>query len=227
MVITAVKVGILLFVIVLGVFYIKGGNYSPFIPPGESAGLASTGVDQSLFSLIAGGASSAFGVFGLLAGASLVFFAFIGFDIVATTAEETKNPQKSVPRGILGSLAIVTALYVAVSLVVVGMVNDKDLATKAGAGGRKTLATAFSANGVDWAANIISIGALAGMTTVVMVLMLGQIRIIFAMSRDALLPRGLSKTGFTARPRRPPCWSAHCSRSCSFRPGWRTVGPNV
>ena len=203
MVITGVKVAVVLFVIVLGLFYIKGANYTPFIPPGQGASASSeTGVDQSLFSLIAGGGSSSFGVFGLLAGASLVFFAFIGFDIVATTAEETRNPQKSVPRGIFGSLAIVTILYVAVSLVVVGMVSYQDLATSAGDGSHKTLATAFSANGVDWAANIISFGALAGLTTVVMVLMLGQVRIIFAMSRDGLMPRSLAKTGGSGTPKR-------------------------
>ncbi|MEV6911918.1 amino acid permease [Amycolatopsis sp. NPDC051071] len=203
MVITGIKVAVVLFVIVLGIFYIKGSNYSPFIPEGQSAGeSASTGVDQSLFSVIAGGGSSSFGVFGLLAAASLVFFAFIGFDIVATTAEETRNPQKAVPRGIFGSLAIVTVLYVAVSLVVVGMVNYKDLATSAGDGGKKTLASAFAVNGVDWAANVISVGALAGLTTVVMVLMLGQIRIIFAMSRDGLMPRGLAKTGKNGTPKR-------------------------
>ncbi|MBE1501092.1 APA family basic amino acid/polyamine antiporter [Amycolatopsis lexingtonensis] len=201
MVITGIKVAVVLFVIILGIFYIKGANYTPYIPPGETGGSGQTGIDQSLFSLIAGGASSSFGVFGLLAGASLVFFAFIGFDIVATTAEETKNPQKAVPRGIMGSLAIVTVLYVAVSLVVVGMTNYKELATKAGDGSHKTLATAFSDNGVDWAANIISFGALAGLTTVVMVLMLGQVRIIFAMSRDGLMPRGLAKTGEHGTPK--------------------------
>ncbi|RSN31988.1 amino acid permease [Amycolatopsis sp. WAC 01416] len=203
MVITAIKVAVVLFVIVLGIFYIKGSNYTPFIPEAQSAAeSASTGVDQSLFSLFAGGGSSSFGVFGLLAAASLVFFAFIGFDIVATTAEETRNPQKAVPRGIFGSLAIVTVLYVAVSLVVVGMVNYKELSTSAGDGGKKTLASAFAVNGVDWAANIISVGALAGLTTVVMVLMLGQIRIIFAMSRDGLMPRGLAKTGEHGTPKR-------------------------
>ncbi|WP_410580394.1 amino acid permease [Amycolatopsis sp. lyj-108] len=203
MVITAIKVAVVLFVIVLGIFYIKGSNYTPFIPEAQSAAeSASTGVDQSLFSLFAGGGSSSFGVFGLLAAASLVFFAFIGFDIVATTAEETRNPQKAVPRGIFGSLAIVTVLYVAVSLVVVGMVNYKELATSAGDGGKKTLASAFAVNGVDWAANIISVGALAGLTTVVMVLMLGQIRIIFAMSRDGLMPRSLAKTGENGTPKR-------------------------
>jgi len=203
MVITGIKVAVVLFVIILGIFYIKAANYTPFVPTGESAAAGGeSGVNQSLFSLLAGGSSSTFGIFGLLAGASIVFFAFIGFDIVATTAEETRDPQKAVPRGILGSLAIVTVLYVAVGLVVVGMVPYQDLATKAGDGSHKTLATAFAANGVDWAANIISFGALAGLTTVVMVLMLGQVRIIFAMSRDGLMPRGLAKTGEAGTPRR-------------------------
>src|SRR5947199_76381 len=130
-------------------------TFGEFVATGESAAAGGeSGVNQSLFSLLAGGSSSTFGIFGLLAGASIVFFAFIGFDIVATTAEETRDPQKAVPRGILGSLAIVTVLYVAVGLVVVGMVPYQDLATKAGDGSHKTLATAFAANGVDWAANI-------------------------------------------------------------------------
>jgi len=193
MVITGIKVAIVLFVIIFGFFFIKAANYTPYVPPGETGGSASTGVDQTVFSWLAGGTSSAFGVFGLLAGASLVFFAFIGFDVVATTAEETKNPKHAVPRGILGSLAIVTVLYVAVSLVVTGMVKYSDLASEGDE--HKTLATALALNDVDWAANLISVGALAGLTTVVMVLMLGQIRVLFAMSRDGLLPRSLSRTG--------------------------------
>lgn len=201
LVITTIKIAIVLFVIFFGIAYIKAQNYTPFVPPqAPPTASGSTGVDQTVFSLLAGGADSTYGIFGLLAAASLVFFAFIGFDIVATTAEETKNPQKAVPRGILGSLAIVTVLYVAVSLVVAGMLPYSKLATNADPAGRKTLATAFSANGVDWAANVISIGALAGLTTVVMVLILGQVRIVFAMSRDGLLPRGLAKTGSHGTP---------------------------
>lgn len=132
-----------------------------------------------------------------------VFFAFIGFDIVATTAEEAREPQRTVPRGILGSLAIVTVLYVGVALVVTGMVKYQQLATTtspSGAPERKTLATAFAVNGVEWAANIISVGALAGLTTVVMVLLLGQVRVLFAMSRDGLLPRALARTGTHGTP---------------------------
>ncbi|WP_026454165.1 APC family permease [Saccharomonospora iraqiensis] len=200
LVITAVKVTIILLVIVLGLAYITPDNYTPFIPPAESGGEAGGGVDQSLFSLLAGGSGSVYGAFGLLAGASLVFFAFLGFDVVATTAEETRVPQRDVPRGILGSLAAVTVLYVATSLVVVGMVPYTELATDAEPEGRKTLATAFSAHGVDWAANVISVGALAGLTTVVMVLLLGQQRVLFAMARDGLLPRPLAKTGSRGTP---------------------------
>ena len=154
--------------------------------------MAAAGTEQSLLSLITGAEGSNYGWYGLLAGASIVFFAFIGFDIVATTAEETKNPQRDVPRGILASLAIVTVLYVAVAVVLTGMVHYTDLKA---AGEKANLATAFSENGVDWAAKVISIGALAGLTTVVIVLVLGQTRVLFAMCRDGLLPRAMAKTG--------------------------------
>jgi APA family basic amino acid/polyamine antiporter len=192
-VITAIKVAVVLLVIVVGAFYIKGSNYSPFVPesvPGEDSGVTWS---STLFQAIAG-SSSSYGWYGVLAGAGIVFFAFIGFDIVATSAEETVNAQRDVPRGILGSLAIVTVLYIAVTVVVTGMASYKDLATSAGDGGEKNLAYAFSLNGVDWAATIISIGALAGLTTVVMVLLMGQNRVLFAMARDGLLPRKLAKT---------------------------------
>ncbi len=201
-VITAIKVAVVLLVIVLGISYIKAENYSPFIPPAAEGGSAGhTGIEQSLFSLLTGYEGSTYGVLGMLAAASIVFFAFIGFDVVATTAEETKNPQKAVPRGILGSLAIVTVLYVAVTLVITGMVPYEKLKTQPD-GTRATLASAFADNGVDWAATVISVGALAGLTTVVMVLMLGQSRVLFAMSRDGLLPRGLAKTGSHGTPTR-------------------------
>jgi APA family basic amino acid/polyamine antiporter len=202
LVITSIKVGIVVFVVVLGLFYVNAANYTPFIPPPASGGAeADTGLQQSLLSVFGGGANSTYGVYGLLAAASLVFFAFIGFDIVATTAEETRNPQRSVPRGILGSLAIVTVLYVAVSLVLTGMVPYTDLATQPD-GTRATLATAFAMNGVNWAATIIAVGALAGLTTVVMVLLLGQVRVAFAMSRDGLLPHWLAHTGTHGTPYR-------------------------
>ncbi|HXV92356.1 MAG TPA: amino acid permease [Pseudonocardia sp.] len=200
LVITAIKVGIVLLVVVVGLFFIDAANYRPFVPPAAPASEApATGFQQSLLSVLGGEGSSTYGIYGLLAAASLVFFAFIGFDVVATTAEETRDPQRSMPRGILGSLAIVTVLYVAVALVLTGMVPYTELATQPD-GTRATLATAFAARGVDWAATVIAVGALAGLTTVVMVLLLGQIRVLFAMARDGLLPRPLSRTGRRGTP---------------------------
>ena len=197
-VITGIKVSVVLLVVIVGSFYIKGSNYSPFIPKPE-AGHEASGINQSVLSLLTGAHSSHYGWYGVLAGASIVFFAFIGFDIVATMAEETKKPQSDVPRGILASLAIVTVLYVATAIVLSGMVSYTQLKTVPGHK-PANLATAFAANGIDWASKIIAIGALAGLTTVVMVLMLGQCRVLFAMARDGLLPRPLAKTGSRGTP---------------------------
>lgn len=133
-----------------------------------------------------GWAPSNFGVMGIFTAASVVFFAFIGFDVVATAAEETKNPQRDMPRGILGSLLICTTLYVAVSIVVTGMQHYTDLSITA------PLADAFKATGHPWFAGFISFGAAVGLTTVCMILLLGQTRVFFAMSRDGLLPRFFS-----------------------------------
>lgn len=199
LVITIIKVSVVLLVVAVGAFYLKAENYTPFIPPGEAAGAGASGVEQSLFSLLTGATGSHYGWYGVLAGASIVFFAFIGFDVVATTAEETKDPQRDIPRGILGSLAIVTVLYVAVAVVLSGMVSYRQLRTTPD-GQSSNLATAFAENGVQWAAKVISVGALAGLTTVVIVLMLGQTRVLFAMSRDGLMPHQLARTGTRGTP---------------------------
>ncbi|MCX4096154.1 amino acid permease [Nocardia sp. alder85J] len=185
----AIKLAIIAMVVIVGLRYFSGSNLSPYIPPSQP-GDHGGGLRQSLFSWLTGAGNSTFGWYGLLAAASMVFFAFIGFDVVATTAEETRDPQRDVPRGILGSLAIVTVLYVAVSLVLTGMVPYTELS-----GEDATLATAFARHGADWAKNVISVGALAGLTTVVMVLFLGQTRVMFAMARDGLIPRRLAHTG--------------------------------
>jgi basic amino acid/polyamine antiporter, APA family len=195
-VITVIKVSVVVLVVVVGAFYIKVANFSPFVPPGQPS---QSHTEQSVFSLLTGASGSHYGWYGVLAGASIVFFAFIGFDVLATTAEETKTPQRDVPRGILATLAIVTVLYVAVSVVLSGMVRYTELKDTA-AGGHANLATAFKANGVTWAAEVIAIGALAGLTTVVIVLILGQTRVLFAMARDGLLPRALAKTGSRGTP---------------------------
>lgn len=186
---TILKVGITLFVIVAGFFYVKAENYSPFIPPAEPAASDSS-LHQSLFAFLSGLEPTTYGVVGILSGAALVFFAFIGFDVVATTAEETKNPQKALPRGILGGLAIVTVLYVLVTIVVTGMVPYTALAESE----NPSLTTAFALVGADWAGKVISVGILVGLTSVIMVLLLGLTRIVFSMSRDGLLPRSVSRT---------------------------------
>ncbi|AYF78639.1 amino acid permease [Nocardia yunnanensis] len=192
----AIKLAVIALVVVVGATYFKASNLKPFVPPSVPNADTSTGkLQQTLFQLVTGGGNSHFGWYGLLAAASIVFFAFIGFDVVATAAEETKDPQRNVPRGILGSLAIVTVLYVVVSLVLTGMVPYTQLQ-----GEDATLATAFAIHGVTWAKNLISIGALAGLTTVVMVLFLGQTRVLFAMARDGLVPRQLAHTGSKGTP---------------------------
>jgi APA family basic amino acid/polyamine antiporter len=186
-VIVVIKVAIVLLVIALGLFYVQADNYTPFVPPAEPAPPGASGWDAPLVQTMFGFSPGVFGWGGVIAGASIVFFAFIGFDIVATAAEETKDPSKDLPRGIIGSLVVCTLLYVAVSLVVVGMQPYSELSTEA------PLAEAFSSVGLSFVSSLISVGALAGLTSVVMILMLGQSRVLFAMSRDHLLPPGLAQ----------------------------------
>jgi APA family basic amino acid/polyamine antiporter len=154
-IVVALKVGVVLFVIVAGAGYVQPANWQPFTP---------------------------FGWDGVVAGSALVFFAYIGFDSVTTAAEESRNPKRDMPIGILGSLVICTILYLAVSAVVTGMVPLGQIDKTA------PLARAFRDVGFHSAAGLISVGAIVGLTTVLLVLLLGQSRIFFAMSRDGLLP---------------------------------------
>ncbi|MGW6705266.1 amino acid permease [Streptomyces sp. NPDC054956] len=186
-VVVAIKVTVVLIVIVAGLFFITKSNYDPFIPPAKPQP-GGSGLDAPLVQLLFGYEPTNFGLMGIFTAASVVFFAFIGFDVVATAAEETKLPQRDMPRGILGSLIICTVLYVAVSIVVTGMQNYKELSTSA------PLADAFKSAGHPVFGGIISFGAAVGLTTVCMILLLGQTRVFFAMSRDGLLPRFFSRT---------------------------------
>ncbi|MFH8801310.1 amino acid permease [Streptomyces sp. NPDC017936] len=184
-IVVAIKVTVVLTVIVAGAFLIDGKNYEPFVPKSQPVP-AGDSLQSPLVQLMFGWAPSNFGVMGIFTAASVVFFAFIGFDVVATAAEETRNPQRDMPRGILGSLFICTLLYVLVSIVVTGMEHYSKLSVKA------PLADAFKATGHPWFAGFISFGAAVGLTTVCMILLLGQTRVFFAMSRDGLLPRFFS-----------------------------------
>ncbi|MDF9715374.1 amino acid permease [Nocardioides sp. ChNu-99] len=189
-VVVAIKLAVVAIVIVMGVGYISADNYSPFVPPSQptpdsEGGFLHTPLVSSIFGLD----PAVYGVAGVIAGASIVFFAFIGFDVVATTAEETIDPQRNVPIGILSSLAIVTGLYIAVSLVITGMQSYEDIDPDSAA----PLSDAFAAVGRDWIGDLIAVGACIGLTVVVMILMMGQTRVAFAMSRDGLFPKGLAK----------------------------------
>jgi len=192
-VVVAIKVAVVLLVIAAGAFFVKAGNYHPFLPPPVPSTGPHARLGAPLIQLVFGYTPTNFGVLGVFTAASVVFFAYIGFDIVATAAEETRNPQRDIPRGILGSLAICTALYVAVSVVVTGMEKYTRLSVDA------PLADAFKATGHPFYAGLISFGAAIGLTTVCMILLLGQSRVFFAMSRDGLLPRVFSQVHPTFR----------------------------
>lgn len=190
-IVTGIKLLVVLAVVVVGVFFIKVANWVPFIPPAQgTAGTDEGPLLRPLVQTLFGLEPSVFGIGGVVAGAALVFFAFIGFDVVATTAEETRDPQRTMPRGILGALAIVTVLYIAVSLVITGMRSYQDIDPADGA----PLATAFNAVGLPLMGDIIAIGACVGLIVVAMIMFLGQTRVGFAMARDGLLPVGLAKT---------------------------------
>ncbi len=155
------KLIILVFFIVVGAFYVKPANWHPFSPNGWA---------------------------GIQTGAALIFFAYIGFDAVSTAAEECRNPQKDMPIGMIGSLAICTVLYVATSLVLTGMIPIEQIR-----GSSEPLAKAFSLLGMNWAAGIVAFGAVIATTAVLLVFQYGQARIFFSMARDGLLSPSFAK----------------------------------
>lgn len=168
--IVIVKIAVVLFVIIVGAFYINTDNWSPFIPEQQTV-IAENGTQ-----------SFKFGFGGVLTAATIVFFAYIGFDAVSTQAGEAINPKKDVPFAIVASLVICTVLYILVSLVLTGMVKYDQLDKAA------PVASAFSGIGINWAVFIITLAATAGLTSVMLVMMLGQTRIFLGMAKDGLLP---------------------------------------
>jgi basic amino acid/polyamine antiporter, APA family len=187
-VMVAIKLAVVFLFIAAGAVKIQTANWRPFIPPPAEAPPAANAVETGapLLQVLFGIEPLAYGWLGIGFGAAIVFFAFIGFDVVATTAEETRRPQRDMPIGILGSLAICTLLYVVVSLVLTGIVKYTELNSAA------PMADALEAVGYNWIASLVSLGALAGLTTVILILLMGQSRVLFAMSRDRLLPGWLS-----------------------------------
>ena len=170
-----VKLIIVLFVIVVGIFYIDPKNWEPFAPFGY------TGI--SFFGYTLFGQAGSDGVpLGMLAGAAIIFFAYIGFDSVSTHAEEARKPQRDVPIGIIASLIICTLLYIAVSAVLTGMVPSDKIDINA------PVANAFAQVGLPWAQRLIDVGAITGITSVLLVMMLSQPRVLLAMARDGMVP---------------------------------------
>ena len=179
-VMVGIKIVAVIFFLATGATFVKPANWSPYAPYGWS---------------------------GIMAAAAVVFFAYIGFDAVSTTAEEAKNPKRDLPIGIIASLVVCTALYLAVAAVLTGIVPVVEFRSSAAALAGVTVvspaesvkflnapvAYALGVIGQDWAAYLVSAGAVAGITSVLLVMLMSQPRIFFAMSRDGLLPRGVSK----------------------------------
>lgn len=154
------KILVIILVITIGFFYVDGAHWNPFMPNG---------------------------VYGVMASVSSVFFAYIGFDAISTTAEECKNPRRDLPRGMFYSLLICTILYILLALVLTGMVSYQLLDVK------DPLAFVFNQKGLNWIGGVISVSAIVAMTSVLLVFQLGQPRIWMSMSRDGLMPKKFSK----------------------------------
>jgi APA family basic amino acid/polyamine antiporter len=169
-IIVVTKLLVILLFIGFGISYIDVENWKPFIPKNT-------------------GDFGSFGISGIFTGAAVIFFAYIGFDAVSTAAQEAKNPKRDMPIGILGSLLICTVLYVAVTAVLTGIVNYKELNVAAPI----ALAIDKTGNALAWLRPLIKIGALAGLSSVVLVMLMGQPRIFYSMAKDGLLPKSFAK----------------------------------
>jgi APA family basic amino acid/polyamine antiporter len=176
--IVVVKVLIVIFVIAVGAFYIDTHNWTDNFAPYGFTGVSFFG--KTLWGQTGAGGEP----LGMFAGAAIIFFAYIGFDSVSTHAEEAKRPARDVPIGIIASLLLCTVLYIAVSAVLTGMVPYKEIAVDA------PVVDAFRRHGLTTAQYLVAAGALAGITSVLLVMMLSQPRVLLAMARDGLLPRG-------------------------------------
>ena len=160
-ILVAIKVAVVLLFIVLGFSHVETANWKPFMPYGWN---------------------------GVFSGAAIVFFAYIGFDAVSTAAEEVKNPQKDLPKGIIGSLVVCTVLHIIVSAILTGMVPYLEFH-----GNSAPVAYALSKVGIQWGSALVSVGAVCGITSVLLVMMYGSTRLFYALSRDGLLPKAFSQ----------------------------------
>ncbi len=163
--IVVIKLAVVVTFIAVGFHYLKPSNYVPFIPPNT-------------------GNFGEFGFSGIMRAAGIIFFAYIGFDTVSTAAQEAHHPQRDIPRGIIGSLIICTVLYILFAFVLTGMLNYKLMK-----GDAAPVATAINLTPYPWLHVLVKLGIIGGFTSVILVMLLGQSRIFYAMSRDGLLPK--------------------------------------
>ena len=193
-VIVFMKVAVVLAFVAFGAAFVNKGNWTPFIPPNT-------------------GEFGRFGISGIFQGATMVFFSYIGFDAVSTAAQETRNPQRDLPIGILASLSICTVLYIVVSMILTGLVPYTQLSVP------HPIAVGVEATGIKWLATAVEIGAIAGLSSVMLVLLMAQPRIFFSMANDGLFPKIATRV-------HPQVWHAahhhhhHRHRLCD---SWRLV----
>jgi amino acid transporter len=163
-VIVFMKVAVVLAFVAFGAAFVHKSNWTPFVPPNT-------------------GEFGRFGISGIFQGATMVFFSYIGFDAVSTAAQETRNPQRDLPIGILASLSICTVLYIVVSLILTGLVPYAQLSVP------HPIAVGVEATGIKWLATAVEVGAIAGLSSVMLVLLMAQPRIFFSMAKDGLFPK--------------------------------------
>ena len=191
-IIVAIKLTVVIAFIVIGSRYVHPALWSPLVPAQIPAPPAGTPMDiwhqigRALWGVMTGDSSTKYGVGGVIHGAAVIFFAYLGFEAVSTAGAEARNPAKDMPIGILGALVICTILYIATSAVLVGIVPYASLDNPA------PIATAVNRIGLPWFAILVKIGAIAGLSSVMLVLLYGQTRIFYTMSRDGLLPSQLA-----------------------------------
>ena len=187
-----IKLTVVIAFIGIGSQYVNPAHWSPLIPPQQPAPPPGTPMDiwhqigRALWAVVTGDSSTKYGVGGVIHGAAVIFFAYLGFEAVSTAGAEARNPAKDMPIGILGALVICTILYILTSAVLVGIVPYASLDNPA------PIATAVNQIGLPWFAILVKIGAIAGLSSVMLVLLYGQTRIFYTMSRDGLLPPALA-----------------------------------
>jgi APA family basic amino acid/polyamine antiporter len=191
-IIVAIKLTVVIAFIIIGSRYVHPANWSPLVPAQVPAPPAGTNmgiwhqIGRALWGVVTGDNSTKYGIGGVIHGAAVIFFAYLGFEAVSTAGAEARNPAKDMPIGILGALVICTILYIATSAVLVGIVPYASLDNPA------PIATAVNQIGLPWFAILVKIGAIAGLSSVMLVLLYGQTRIFYTMSKDGLLPSQLA-----------------------------------